>query len=74
MPDLADIASETIEACMADAERRARGKSAPEIQPGFDEWDGEHCLECEDEIPEARKRQQRVRCVMCQSLLERRKL
>ena len=73
MPDPADIATETIEACLADAERRARGKSVPEHHPDFD---GLHCIEpaCGVEIPKARLKLGRIRCVECQSLLERRKL
>ncbi len=70
MADPCDIAGETIEACQAEAERRARGKSAPETHPDFD---GVHCLDCDDEIPAARLKLGKIRCVPCQSLLEPRK-
>ena len=71
MADLADIAAETVETCLADAERRARGKSAPEKHPDFD---GLHCIEedCGIEIPAARLNMGKVRCVDCQMLRERR--
>ena len=72
MADPADIAAETIETCLADAERRARGKSAPERHPDFD---GQHCVEehCGVDIPAARLVLGKVRCVDCQTLLEKRR-
>ena len=66
--DPADIAANTIEVCLADAERRARGKSAYETHPDFD---GFHCVECEAVIPPQRLRLGRVRCVDCQTVKER---
>lgn len=73
MADIADIAADTIEVCTAEAERRARGKSAPESHPDFD---GQHCVEedCGVEIPAARLALGKVRCIDCQALLERHKL
>ena len=72
MADPCDIAGETIEACQAEAERRARGKSAPESHPDFD---GVHCVEdeCGVAIPAGRLNLGKVRCVDCQSLLEKRR-
>jgi len=67
MPDLADIASDWIEQHQADAERHARGKSQPESHPDFD---GEHCVDCGDEIPIERLKMGKVRCVFCQRVLE----
>lgn len=71
--DHADIAGDTIEVCLADAERRARGKSAPESHPDFD---GSHCVEenCGIPIPKARLALGKVRCVDCQSLKEQGRL
>lgn len=71
MSDHADIAGETVEACLADAERRARGKSAPESHPDFD---GLHCVEedCGVVIPRERLNVGKVRCVDCQRLREER--
>lgn len=54
--------------------QRERGiKSAqqaikPEKHPHFD---GLHCVDCEVEIPEPRLKMGRVRCVGCQSYIER---
>ena len=70
MPDLADIASERIEQHQADSERQARGKSEQESHPDFD---GCHCVDCEDVIPKARLILGRVRCVSCQEVLESKK-
>ena len=73
MADLADLAGDTIEVCLKDAEVRARGKSAPEFDSRFD---GRHCVEedCEVEIPTARLNMGKVRCVECQALLEKRNI
>jgi len=68
MPDLADNADAVTELWTADAERRARGKSAPESHP---EFDGLTCVDCCEEIPSARLARGRVRCVECQATLER---
>lgn len=66
--DHVDIATEVVEVCLADAEARARGKSAPESDP---EFDGFHCVDCGEEIPRLRLQMHRVRCVECQTFLER---
>ena len=70
MADLADLASDRIEQHQADSERHARGKSGPESHPDFD---GAHCVDCEDTIPEARLLLGKIRCVSCQEVLESRK-
>ena len=67
MPDLADNADSIVELWTADAERRARGKSAPESDPGFD---GLNCVECMECIPTARLAMGKVRCVECQAKIE----
>lgn len=46
---------------------RARALNAPETHPDFD---GEHCVECDEVIPTARLILRRVRCVDCQGALE----
>lgn len=71
MADHADIAADTIDACQADAERRARGKSGPEYDSRFD---GLHCVEedCGVEIPAGRLNAGKVRCIDCQTALEKR--
>ena len=73
MADLADIASGVSDAFLADATRRALGKSAPESHPDFD---GRHCVgpNCGVEIPSGRLALGKVMCVDCQGLKERGKL
>lgn len=46
---------------------RARQMARPETHPDFD---GEHCLDCDIEIPEPRLKLGKIRCVDCQQLLE----
>jgi len=72
MADPADIAGETVDICLADAERRARGKSGAEFDARFD---GTHCVEenCGAPLPRKRLNMGRVRCVDCQALVERRR-
>lgn len=67
MSDIADVAGEAIEVAQAEARARALGKSGPETHPDFD---GEHCVDCEVEIPVKRLELYKVRCVSCQELLE----
>ncbi|MCR4302270.1 MAG: hypothetical protein NUV51_11705 [Sulfuricaulis sp.] len=67
MPDLADNADSVVELWTADAERRARGKSAPESDPGFD---GLNCVTCLEPIPTARLKMGKIRCVDCQERLD----
>lgn len=43
-------------------------RQAPESHPHFD---GKHCVECDDEIPQLRLDMGKVRCVNCQSHKER---
>ena len=47
---------------------RAAAASAPQTHPDFD---GTHCVGCEEPIPPARLRLGKVRCVACQSDQER---
>lgn len=70
MADPADIANNTVEFCLAEAERRARGKSAPERHPDFD---GEHCVDCDEPVVAGRLALGKVRCLDCQLLLEKRR-
>ncbi|MBT9176621.1 MAG: hypothetical protein DDT20_00941 [Firmicutes bacterium] len=69
MPDLVDAALSAVELYQRAAEFRARGKSAPEVHPDFD---GSHCIDCEDDIPVGRLLLNKVRCVYCQQRVERR--
>lgn len=46
----------------------ARKSNAPQTHPDFD---GEHCLDCDTKIPEERLAMGRIRCVECQTLIEK---
>jgi RNA polymerase-binding transcription factor DksA len=48
--------------------RAAAARTAPETHPDFD---GEHCVECDTEIPAGRLALGKVRCTYCQTLKER---
>ena len=48
-------------------QERARLMARPESHPDFD---GSHCVECGDDMPEFRLKIGRVRCVECQQALE----
>lgn len=67
--DEADIASALEMGFIAKALADHKTKMAPEKHPDFD---GEHCLDCDTEIPEARLEMGRIRCVDCQTELEMR--
>jgi RNA polymerase-binding transcription factor DksA len=69
MADICDIAQDVIDVCTEEAERRVRQRALPEKHPDFD---GTHCVDCEDEIPVARLHWGKVRCVSCQEDLEQR--
>lgn len=49
---------------------QAAFKVAPETHPLFD---GETCIKCGDELPAARLALGRIRCVTCQTILEKRR-
>jgi RNA polymerase-binding transcription factor DksA len=59
----------------SDLEDSFREASIREIQAAMVEshpdFDGKHCLECGGDMPEQRLAWGRIRCVDCQSLLER---
>jgi hypothetical protein len=48
---------------------RANHRQCNESQ--FAEWDGMHCWDCEDMLPDQRIAWGRVRCVACETLLEK---
>jgi len=66
--DEAEIASALEIGFIAHALEMHKAKVAPEKHPDFD---GEHCVDCEDEIPEVRLTMGKVRCVHCQEFLEK---
>ncbi len=78
MADPVDEASE-YNAVYQDAAFRAAGFSvdgapspvlAPQTHPDFD---GQHCVDCEVSIPEARLKWGRVRCTECENIIELKK-
>jgi RNA polymerase-binding transcription factor DksA len=67
--DIADQAQDQIEAFNEQSVERARRKAQqPEADPDFN---NENCLDCGIDIPKARLALGRIRCVECQTLLER---
>lgn len=65
-PDKFDAASD-LEILQRNAAIAKIQRSLVETHPDFD---GENCVDCELEIPEARLKMCRVRCVSCQTDLE----
>jgi RNA polymerase-binding transcription factor DksA len=69
--DVVDRAQGVVEVCTEEAERRIRKQVGPETHPDFD---GAHCVTCEEPIPAARLALGKVRCVYCQEDLEKGRL
>jgi RNA polymerase-binding transcription factor DksA len=67
--DNLDVAADLQQAMNEEATARVQRAAAPETSPDFD---GEHCIVCGDEIPEARLMLRRIRCVLCQTAKEKR--
>lgn len=60
-----------IEQAQTDAAvKNAVAKAKPEYHPDFD---GKHCVDCDEEIPAPRLKLHKVRCIHCQDFLEKRK-
>ncbi|OUV02514.1 MAG: hypothetical protein CBC42_06985 [Betaproteobacteria bacterium TMED82] len=51
-----------------DALEIARKKTLPETDPDFD---GVHCIECEENIPAGRLKLGKIRCIECQTVIEK---
>lgn len=66
--DEAEIASALEIGFIAHALEMHKAKVAPESHPDFD---GEHCVDCDDKIHEVRLTMGKVRCVHCQEFLEK---
>lgn len=63
--------AERLEQAQRDsAVAKAQRMAAPETHPDFD---GNNCVSCDEAIPYARIKLGKVRCVACQSALERRR-
>ena len=74
VPDQTEVYDEVDQAAMiqlaeqARAMAEVRAKTAPETHPDFD---GETCIDCTDELPKERLAMGRIRCVHCQTILEK---
>ena len=68
--DEGDLASALELGFLAQTIARHQEKMKPETHPDFD---GEHCIDCDIEIPEQRLAMHKIRCVDCQELLERKR-
>lgn len=68
--DVLDQAGQVTELFVEAGRSFATQACAPETHPDFD---GTHCVECDESIPDERLAMMRVRCVRCQGLLERRR-
>lgn len=67
MADILDEASEVEQAHKDQAISNTVAKLKHEKHPLFD---GVHCLECHDDMPEYRLSIGRIRCVYCQTKIE----
>lgn len=67
--DNLDEAAELQQKLNDSATAKVRNKLAPEIHPDFD---GKHCVDCADDMPKLRLKMRRVRCVICQTVKEKR--
>lgn len=68
-----DRASWLTQQTTDDAVEEQRRRAAPEqVQNEDGTWPHAECVDCDSEIPEARLALGRVRCVVCQEVLERR--
>lgn len=63
-----DKAAELQEALNEKGLAEVRKSLAAETHPDFD---GRHCIDCADEIPDERLAMQKIRCVHCQDRKER---
>jgi RNA polymerase-binding transcription factor DksA len=59
------------EAAQAEAAARKAATMRQCDLPAFEGWDGKTCFDCEDPLPAPRVAAGRVRCVACQSKIER---
>jgi RNA polymerase-binding transcription factor DksA len=68
--DPIDIACEQEDFFRQEAIRRQALASAQEYDP---EFDGVHCIACDDDIPDGRLLLGKIRCITCQEIKERRR-
>jgi phage/conjugal plasmid C-4 type zinc finger TraR family protein len=65
--DESDRATQVEEAFTDAALEAARERAKPEVHPDFD---GVHCVDCDEPIPKPRLAMGKVRCVECQRIRE----
>ena len=68
LADPLDEATALTATMTAHAVAAARAANSPQYHPDFD---GESCIQCGDEIPQDRLAMGKIRCVACQSALEK---
>jgi RNA polymerase-binding transcription factor DksA len=68
LTDESDRASAIEAQFNEDALTVARRKTLPETDPDFD---GVHCIECAENIPAARLKLGKIRCIECQTVIEK---
>lgn len=68
LTDESDRASAIEAQFNEDALEEARRRTGPETSPDFD---GQHCVDCGENIPAARLRLIKIRCIDCQTLKEK---
>lgn len=68
--DQLDFASDLQDTLNRRGVELARQAAQPEAHPDFD---GKHCLDCGNEIPEKRLELQRIRCIACQQAKEKKR-
>jgi RNA polymerase-binding transcription factor DksA len=66
--DALDQANEAGELFLEAALAKQKDALAPETHPDFD---GAHCVECNADMPKARLDLKRIRCIGCQTALEK---
>jgi phage/conjugal plasmid C-4 type zinc finger TraR family protein len=71
-PDVLDRASNLTQETTDNAIAEQRRKAAPQqVQNPDGSWPVTECLDCDLAIPEGRLKMGRIRCVECQSAVER---
>ena len=64
---------ELADALVESERERSIARSRSQLQPQTsDNFDGKNCIDCPSEIPQARIQMGRIRCVECQTMIERR--
>ncbi len=66
--DEVDIASAIEYGFLQQSLKKVQDLNKPETHPDFD---GKNCVDCDGEIPDVRLKMGKVRCVICQEILEK---